>query len=98
MIFLKKSRKSKIKKNYKREKKNTKFDVTEINEYKFHQYKSPISINDIDINEIVVSNKLPFGQQGFKYFISYKYNKRIIPLCLMFPEISIYKRNFYKTK
>ena len=26
-----------------------KFDDTEIEEYKFHQYKSPNSINDIDI-------------------------------------------------
>ena len=31
-------------------------------EYKFHQHKSSILINDIDINEIVVSNKLPFSK------------------------------------
>ena len=29
---------------------------------------SPISINNIDINEIIVPNKLPFGKQDFKYF------------------------------
>ena len=34
-----------------------KFDDTEIEEYKFHQYKSPISLNNMDIKEIVVSNK-----------------------------------------
>ena len=34
--------------------------------------KSYISINDIDINKIVVSNKLPFGKQDFEYFIGYK--------------------------
>ena len=39
-----------------------KFDDTEIEEYKFHQYKSPVSINDIDINEIVVSNEFPFDK------------------------------------
>ena len=33
-----------------------KFDDTDIEEYKFHQYKSPISINNIDITKIV-SNK-----------------------------------------
>ena len=33
-----------------------KFDDTEIEEYEFHQYKSPISINGVNINEIVVSN------------------------------------------
>ena len=44
------------------DKKIIKFDDTEIKEYEFHQYKRPISINDIDINEILVSNKFPFGK------------------------------------
>ena len=39
-----------------------KFDGTEIEEYEFHQYKNPSSINDIDVNKIVVSNKFPFGK------------------------------------
>ena len=51
------------------DKKIIKFDDTEIEEYEFHQHRSPISVNDIDINEIVVFNKLPFGKQDFKYFI-----------------------------
>ena len=54
------------------DKKIIKFDDNEIEEYKSHQYKSPISINDIDINKIVASNKFPFGKQDFKYFIIYK--------------------------
>ena len=37
-----------------------KFDDTEIEEYEFHPYKSPISINKIDINKTVVPNKFPF--------------------------------------
>ena len=49
-----------------------KFDDTEFEEFEFHQHKSPILISNIDINEIVVSNKLPFGNQNFKYFIRYK--------------------------
>ena len=75
-----------------------KFDYTEIQEYKFHQYKSLISINVIDINEIVVSNKFPFGKQDFKYFIGYKDNKEIRPICIFFPEMGIYKRYSDKTK
>ena len=46
-----------------------KVDNTEIEEYKYHQNKSPISINNIDINKIVVSNKLPFSKQDLKYLI-----------------------------
>ena len=42
-----------------------KFNDIEIDEYKFHQNKSPISINDIDIKEIVISNKLSFSKQEY---------------------------------
>ena len=49
-----------------------KLDEANIEEYKCHQNKSPISINDIDINKTVVSNKLPFGKRDFKYLIGYK--------------------------
>ena len=45
------------------DKRNIKFDDTEIKEHKFNRNKSPILINDIDINKIVVPNKLPAGKQ-----------------------------------
>ena len=48
------------------DKENTKFDDTEVEVYEFHQYKSSVLINDIDINIIVVSNKFPFGKHDFK--------------------------------
>ena len=56
------------------DKKVVKFDDTEIEEYKFHQNKSSIWINDIGINGIVVSNKLPFRKQ--EYFIGCKDDKK----------------------
>ena len=55
-------------------------------------------IKNIDINKIVVSNKFPFGKQDFKHFVGYKDNKEIRSLCMFFPEMSIYKRYFDKTK
>ena len=36
--------------------KKTNANDIEIEEYQFHQHKSPISINNIDVNKIVVSN------------------------------------------
>ena len=72
-------------------------DDTEIEEYKFPQYRSPFLINDV-VNEIVVSNKICFGKQDFEYFIGYKDNKKIKPLCIFFSEMSIYKKYFDKTK
>ena len=49
----------------------------EIQKQKFHQYKRPISIKNIDIKKIVVSNKVSFGKKGSKYFIDYKDDKKL---------------------
>ena len=44
------------------DKKIIKFHDTENKKYKSNQNKGPISVNDIDINKIVVSNKLPLSK------------------------------------
>ena len=74
------------------------FHDTEIQEDEFHQYKCSVLIYHININEIVVCNKFPFGIQDFKYFISYKDNKEIRSVCIFVPEMSIYKGQSEKTK
>ena len=72
------------------DKKIIRIDDTEIEEYRFHEYKSLILINNIDINKIVVPNKFPFDKQGLKHFIGLKDNKRTRPLCKFFLEMIIY--------
>ena len=42
-----------------------KFGNTKIEKQKFYQHKRPISIENIDINKIVVSNKVSFGKKRF---------------------------------
>ena len=59
-----------------------KFDITESEEYQFHQYKSLI-------DKILESNKFSFAKQDFKYFIGYKDNKEIRFFCIYFPEMCI---------
>ena len=54
-----------------------KFGGIEIEKQKFHQYKRPISIKNIDINQIIVSNKVSFGKKDIKHFIGYKDAKKI---------------------
>ena len=49
-----------------------KFSDIEIEKQDFHQHKRPISIKNIDINKIVISNKVSTGKMGFKYFIGYR--------------------------
>ena len=67
---------------------------------KSHQCKSPISINDVDISKIVVTNWVPFGKKRFKYFgyIGYKDGKKVRPLHVMLPKLSVYRRDFDETK
>ena len=47
-------------------------------------------INDIDINEIVLSNKLPFDKQDF---IGSKDFEKIRPSCIFHPQMIMYKIN-----
>ena len=50
-----------------------------------HQHERPTSIKNADVIKIVVSNKVSFRKKGFKYFIGYKDNKKIKPLCIFLP-------------
>ena len=36
---------------------------------------------------MIVSNKVPFGKKGFKYFIGYKSDRKVRLLCIILPKI-----------
>ena len=55
-------------------------------------------IGDIDINKIIVSNKVSFGEKDFEYFIRYKDAKKNRPLCIFLLKKSAYRRDFDETK
>ena len=80
------------------EKTITKFGDIEIEKQKFHQHERPISIKNIDINKVVVSKKVSCDKKRFEYFIGYKDAKRIRPLCIFLPKMSVYRRDFDETK
>ena len=48
---------------YLKMKKSIRFSDIEIQKQKSHQHKEPISIKNIDINEIVICNKVSFGKK-----------------------------------
>ena len=50
------------------------------------------------VNIITISQKFIFSKKDFKYFIDYKDNIEISSLCILFPEISIYKIYSDKSK
>ena len=53
------------------------FSDIEIEKQKFHQHKRPISIKIIDINEIVVSNKVSFGKKDLNISLGTKMLKKL---------------------
>ena len=61
---------------YRTRKETITFGNNEVEKRSFHQYKSPILINDLDISKIVVSNKVSFGKKGCKYFAVYEEDKK----------------------
>ena len=65
-IINQKKYKKVLKPYIKMNKKIIRFDDTEIEKHKFHQHKSSFLIDNIDINNIVVSNKVSFGKKDFK--------------------------------
>lgn len=48
----------------------------EIEKQKFHYRKNPISMYDVNINTVLLSNMVPCGKENFKYFIGYKNDKK----------------------
>ena len=44
-----------------------------------------------------MSNKVPFGEKGFKNFIGYKDAKKNKPLCVFLPKMTAYRKDFDET-
>ena len=53
-----------------------KFGDIEIQRKKFHLHKVPFSIKNVNIDKIVVSNKVSCDKKEFKYFTGYKDAKK----------------------
>ena len=50
------------------------FGDIEIEKKKFYRHKTPVPLRDVDIEKVLVSNKISFGEENYKYFIGYLYN------------------------
>ena len=75
--------------------KNINFDDKKIKRNTFYKFKAINNIEDIDVNNILVSKKEPYGKKNsFKYFIGYNDNDVIRPLCIRLPQMTEYARKF----
>ena len=60
----------------------------------FYWHKSYVPLRDINIEKVLVSKKISFGEKIYKYFIGYLYNDhKVNPLHIMHPKTSAYVQN-----
>ena len=75
--------------------KNINFNDKKIKKSIFYKSKAINNIGDIDVNNILVSKKEPYGNKNsFKYFIGYNDNDVIRPLCIMLQQMKGDARKF----
>ena len=75
--------------------KNINFDDKNVRKSTFYKNKTIHIIEDIDVNNILVSKKEPYSStHSLKYFIVYNDNDIIRPLCIRLPQMSGYARKF----
>ena len=75
--------------------KNINFDDKKIKKSTFYKKKAINNIEDIDVTNILVSKKEPYGKKNsLKYFIRYNDNDIIRPLCIRLPQMTGYARKF----
>ena len=61
----------------------------------FNKNKKINNIEEIDVNNILVSKKQPYGtKNSHKYFVGYNDNDNIIPLSIKLPQMTGYARKF----
>ena len=62
---------------------------------KFYRNKIPVPLRDVDIEKVLVSNKISFGEKNCKYFIAYLHNNtKVKPLHIILPKTSAYVKSY----
>ena len=71
------------------------FGNIEIDKNNFYGHKTPIFGGDVDIEKVLVSKKISFGEKNYQYFIGYLYdNHKVKPFHIMLPKTSPYVKNY----
>ena len=62
---------------------------------KLYRNKTPNFLKDLEIEKLLVSNKISFGEKNYKYFLGYLHdNYKVKPLHIMLPKTSAYVKNY----
>ena len=73
--------------------KTLKFDDIVVNKKEFHKSKQQIDLDLVNVVQIVISDKFKHDD-GSKYFVGYKEDENVKPLCTILLKISVYIKYF----
>ena len=65
-----------------------------VNKKEFYKSKQPINLVLLNVDQIVIFDKIKHNYDGFKYFIGYKEDDIVKPLCIILPQMSGYIKYF----
>ena len=74
--------------------KKIKFGDKEIDKKEFYSSKQAISLDSVDLDNIVVSSKWKINETTYKYLCGYLNNDVIQPLCVILPQMDGYIKYF----
>ena len=65
-----------------------------INKKEFHKSKQPVDLASVNVDQVVISGKFKHSDEDFKYFIGYKKDEIVKPLCIILPQMNGYIKYF----
>ena len=65
-----------------------KFGDKEVDKKEFYSSRQAISLDSVDLNKIIVSNKWKINDAAYKYLRGYLNNDTIQPLCVILPQVN----------
>ena len=74
--------------------KTLKFSNIKINKKQVHKSKQAIDPDSVTADKIVVSDKFKHSEERYKYFIDYKEDEFVRPLCIILPQMNGYIQYF----
>ena len=70
------------------------FNNIRVNKKRFHMSKKSIDLMSVNLDRIVISDKLKLNNDVSKYFIGYQRGEIVKPLCIILPQMNGYIKYF----
>ena len=65
-----------------------------VSKKEFHKSKQAINLVSVNVDQILVSDKFKHSDNGFQYFIGYKEDEVVKPICNTLPQMNAYIKYF----